>query len=635
MKKLVGLISLVFASFTSFSQTPQIGHFQQLSTVRRGDTLDVAWYFIAASGVDIRSFQVDWQYKKRLFSHIETTVDVALNGRSPEISYKSWENYKYSSYSNGSYSYNADTSWTIGRNYLVLPAGSAVSSNGYVIHNKYKINAVIPNFESDSVYVNWARMFRVDGTSIGDNVATLNYSAMRVKLLGNLTISGKLWLPASAVARNWTPIIYCYDNVTGTLISQTVPNPSTGDYTLDNIDENKRYKIQVKFTQDSLIAMRDNAVTISDAVKSFNEFTFTDVNQQFGRQYLKHGLSYLIGDLNFNQKLDGGDPYSIYASVSGLRPIDTTKLIGVFKKDEYDSLVLGANQWSDWVNFSNRGNFVTDTVGTTNLVLDLKYFILGDVDRSHSSPVFDAGGNQVTAAVFFGDLNINIPNSYAVNQPMYVPFNVSTNGITNTGLQFEMKYDVTKVKFEEIISNIQGPWLQYVTHDESNGIIRFGGMNNQTKGGLLGQTIPFKLKFSARNPGEDISSFVFVRKLMDASHANGDHFNIVLASDRILLSYRANGIVPVFQNVEPTAVIRPNPTSGIFELVVTLPQNTLMNISIFDYAGKKVMDLGNIKSDDIITSIVKRVNASSLAQGMYLLRMSNESKVITKPFLKS
>ncbi len=210
MKKLVGLISLVFASFTSFSQTPEIGHFQQLSTVRRGDTLDVAWYFRPTTGVDIRSFQVDWQYKKRLFTHISTTVDVAMNGRSPEVSYKSWDNYKYSSYANGSYSYNVDTSWTIGRNYLVLPAGAAITSNGYVIHNKYKINQVIPNFESDSVYVNWARMFRVDGTSIGDNVAILNYNSMRVKLLGNLTISGKLWLPALAIARNWTPIIYCY-----------------------------------------------------------------------------------------------------------------------------------------------------------------------------------------------------------------------------------------------------------------------------------------------------------------------------------------------------------------------------------------------------------------------------------------
>jgi len=61
----------------------------------------------------------------------------------------------------------------------------------------------------------------------------------------------------------------------------------------------------------------------------------------------------------------------------------------------------------------------------------------------------------------------------------------------------------------------------------------------------------------------------------------------------------------------------------------------MMNVSIFDFAGKKIMDLGNVRSEDMITPIVKRINASSLAQGMYLLRISNENKIITKPFLKS
>jgi hypothetical protein len=336
-----------------------------------------------------------------------------------------------------------------------------------------------------------------------------------------------------------------------------------------------------------------------------------------------------------NGQLDGGDPYGIYASVSGLRAIDTSKLIQVFNKAQYDSLVLDNSQWTRWTSFVDKGNFVTDSVGTTNLSLDLKYFILGDVDRTHSSPVFDGNGVQVTAAIFNGNFNVNIPNQYVVGQPMYVPFNVSTNGITNTGLQFEMKYDVTKVKFDEIISNIQGPWLQYVTHDEQKGIIRFGGMNNQNKGGLLGEATPFKLKFSAINPLEDITSFVYVRTLMDASQANGDHFNIQLSSDRVVLTYRANGSVPVFQNIEPTMSIRPNPNSGQFEMVVTLPSNTIMGVAIYDYSGKKVLDLGSLRTDEMSQTMIKKVNASVLPQGMYLLKMYNQNKQITKPFLKS
>lgn len=631
MKKILSIISLLSIPFLGLAQSPEIGHFQQLSTVRRGDTLDVAWYF-RPSGNNIRSFQVDWQYKKRLFTHIETTIDVSLNGRSAEISYKSWENQKYSSYANGNYTYISDTNWTVGRNYLVVPAGASSLSNGYIIHNKYKINPVIPNFESDSVYVNWARMFDVNGITIGDNVAVLNNRAMRVKLLGNLTISGKVWLPPTAVSRGWVPTLYCYENATGNLVSTTVPNINTGLYTLDNIDEYKRYKIELRFNPDSLVTMRDNSVTITDAVKSFNEFINADLNQTYPRTHLQNGLAYLIGDINWNQKFDGGDPYGIYASVSGLRPIATNSLIKVFTKNEFDSLALGANQWTNWTSYSSRLNFVLDTVITSNITVDLKYYIQGDVDRSHSSPVYDANGNLVRAAIYSGRFSVEIPNSYSVGQPMFVPFNVSTNGLINYGLQFEMKYEPTKVKFSEIISKVPNEWLQYVTNDERTGIIRFGGMNNQKKGGISGLSTPFNLKFTPVDPTEDISSYVFVRQLMDASNAEGEHFNIELASERIVLTYRAVGPIPTV--TKPIAEIRPNPNTGQFELTVTFPNNYWMKGYVYDYQGRKVMDLGDFKTDDFTNVITRAINAKNLAQGKYLLVMANNEQRITKPFVK-
>lgn len=631
MKKILVVLSTLMLSTLGYSQAPEIGHFQQLSTVRRGDTLDVAWYF-KPSGNNIRSFQVDWQYKKRLFTHISTTVDISLNGRSAEVSYKFWDNYKYSSYSSGNYTYVSDTNWTVGRNYLVVPAGASSLTNGYIIHNKYKINQVIPNFESDSVYVNWGRMFDVNGVTIGDNVATLNYSAMRVKLLGNLTISGKVWLPPTAVTRGWVPTLYCYENLTGNLVSTTIPNINTGLYTLDNIDENTRYKIELRFNPDSLVNMRDNSVTITDAVKSFNEFINADISQTYPRTHLQNALAYLISDMNWNQKFDGGDPYGIYASVSGLRPIATNNLIKVFTKNEFDSLALGANQWTSWTSYSTRQNFVLDTVITSNLTLDLKYYIQGDVDRSHSSPVYDGNGNLVRGAIYNGRYSVEIPNSYSVGQPLFVPFNVSTNGLVNYGLQFEMKYEPSKVKFSEIISKVPNEWLQYVTHDDRTGIIRFGGMNNQKKGGISGLSTPFNLKFTPIDPSEDISSFVFVRQLMDASNSEGEHFNIELASERIVLTYRASG--PTLSVSKPIAEIRPNPNSGQFELTVTFPNNYWMKGYVYDNQGRKVMDLGDFKTDDFTNVITRAINARNLAQGKYLLVMANNEQRITKPFVK-
>ena len=632
MKKLLLVVPLMLLSIIGFSQTPEIGHFKQLSTVRRGDTLDVAWYYKPAAGKDVRTFQVDWQFKKTLLTYLSTTVDGSVSGKSPISNYQSWDNYKYGSYSNGTYSYVSNTDWTVARNYLILSNGTQISSNGYVIHNKYLINDVQSNYASDTIQLNWSRLFKVDGTSIGDNVANLSYNKMAIKLLGNLTISGKVSFP-STITTGLLPTIYCYENSTGNLVSQTVPTID-GNYTLNNVDEYTKYKIEVRFPQDSLAKIRDYAVTISDALKSYNEYSKTDVNQTKSKLYLKHGLSYLIGDINLNKELDGGDPFGIYASISGLKPISTSKLINVFHKSEYDSLVLGTNQWTDWVNYSDKGVYIYDSVGTSNITVDIKYFVLGDVDRTYSSPVYDINNNEVFGAIYKGKYDITIPDSYTTGESMYVPFNVSTNGDNSNGIQFEMNYDVTKVKFEEIVSNIQGPWLQYVTHDETNGIIRFGGMNNQKDGSLQGVVTPFKLKFSSVVPTEDISTYVSVRKLMDASDDNGDHFNIVLASDRVLLQYRASKVV-LGDITEPTSTIYPNPNNGIFELVLNLPNNTKMNASIYDYNGKKLIDLGNFESFENVEKFSKTIDVQSFSKGTYLVVLSNNNKIITKPFIKA
>jgi len=474
-------------------------------------------------------------------------------------------------------------------------------------------------------------MFDVNGATIGDNVAQLTNQKLAIKLLGNLTLSGKVWLGPQM---NLRPVVWCYQANNSAFIDSVTVN-ADGTYTLDNIDENTRYKLDVKFPS-PLATIRDNAVTIADAVKTYDEYTNTDVNQTFPRTYLRNGLAYLIADVNKTGALDGGDAYSIYASVSGLKPIDTTKLINVFTKNTFDSLALGANQWVDWSSYINGVTYIYDSVGTVNLTnVDIKYFILGDVDRTHSSPVYNANGDLVARANYIGNMDVTIPNVTApVGQAMYANFNINTNGIKNDGLQFEMKYDPTKVKFEEIISNIQGPWLQYLTHDDVNGIIRFGGMNNQTLGSLTGNVTPFKLKFSPIGNNE-IMTNVYVRRLMDASDRNGDHFNINLMSDYVILSSRA--VAMPSPEKEITAMIRPNPTSGFFELVVTFPKNNMSSLArVYDVQGRLIKEIGRISSDDYYTTVIRQVDLTKATNGHYLLVLDNENqKKLTKQFIKA
>jgi hypothetical protein len=630
MKKLLTLLA-VLISYASFAQQPSIGHFQQLATVKRGDTLDVAWYYQPIANKDVRTFQVDFQYKKRLLTHVETTVDVAFATQTPYIDYKQFDNSKYEGYTGGNYIYTSDTAWTVARNYLILASGNQIGSQAYIIHNKYKINSVEANFASDSITINWARLFTQDGNTIGDNIANLTNKSMSVFLKGNLTISGKIWLAANMTSK---PTILAIDPITGIVASSMIVD-AQGNYTLDNIEQNTKYKIQALFPTNELIAIRDNAVTITDGAKVYDEFVNTDVNQVYSRQFLKSGLSYLQADINKSQALDGGDAYGIYASVAGLKPIDTAGLIKVFTVAEYDNLVLGENQWTSWPAFLDRLDFIYDSIGTSNLVVNLKYAIVGDVNRSHSSPIFDANNQEIVAYNTIGNLNVDIPNTFAnVGEPLYVPMNVSTNGLQNASLQFEMTYDRTKVKFEEIVSNIQGPWLQYVNHDAQTGTIRFGGMNNQNTGYITGNYMPFKLKFSPIG-NNDITSYIRVRKLMDAGDQNGDRFNIVLQSDVVALSSKR---IPGYYNgsdEEVVASIRPNPNNGMFELVVTFPRHNMsMDAIVFDMTGRPVKSLGKISNGDYALTTNYKIDATGLAQGNYYLSMTDQKKIITKPFLK-
>jgi hypothetical protein len=634
MKKILLTLVLLTTSILSYSQS--IGNFQATSTIKRGDTLDVIFRYIPDPTKDVRTFQLDFQFKKDLFTHLNTTVDASVSSMTPSISYNEFQDKKFGSYNSttGTYSYTTDTQWTVGRNYLVLASGSQISSTIYLIHNKFKINNVPSNFPADSVDVNWARMFKFDGTTIGDNVATLSFEKMHLELLGNLVISGNVELPPTMKANGRRPTVICTKYNTGQFVSSSLCD-TAGNYSLNNVDKNTKYKLLVRFPVDSMEVFRDYGVTISDAVKAFDEYSLTDVNQNFSQLYLKNGLAYLIGDMNQNGKLDGGDPYLIYANVSGLKKIDTTTMIRTFRAADYDSLVLGSNQWNDWNTYLTATNFITDSVGLTNIVTNIKYFIQGDVDRTYSSRVWNSSGVLVAKAVYKGDLDIDIPNTTASgNQPLYVPFNINTNGDENYGLQFEMKYDKTKVKFEEIISNFNGgPWLQYVTHDDVAGTIRFGGMNNQMKNGLNGTATPFKIKFSPIG-GNDIVSNIYVRQLMDASDKTGDHLNINLASQITVIMYKM--APPTNENVdEITASIRPNPTTGWFEIEVTFPNvNMAMNVSIYDVSGKLIKDFGKVSTEGFNKVAYKQIDMTDASNGNYYLILNNYNKQLTKQFVK-
>ena len=231
---------------------------------------------------------------------------------------------------------------------------------------------------------------------------------------------------------------------------------------------------------------------------------------------------------------------------------------------EFTFNTLPSNSWgaittTNWKDFDYPKVYVkTGTIGT-NTVVDLKYLLWGDVNRSHSSQVV-VSNNGVASVVSRASnslksntafrimstesfintpnnvpsIDVNLSNLTVTSNNIEIPVNVTTNGNQITGLQFEFDYDPTKIKFEELSPNLPNTW--YIFVNSVDGKVKFGGIDQGEKTPIIGNTIPFKLKFSTIGNGVDILTSIKVSSTMDASTVKGSQLGIKLNTTQIKLT---------------------------------------------------------------------------------------------------
>lgn len=214
----------------------------------------------------------------------------------------------------------------------------------------------------------------------------------------------------------------------------------------------------------------------------------------------------------------------------------------------------GAITPSNWVDITYpKVLFKTGTLGS-NAILDLKYLVWGDVNRSHSSQVVTSTNgvsslktNAVRSMITnmstntfintnndISSINVNLSNVTVTSNTIEIPVSVDANGSSIGGLQFEFQYDPTKIKFEELSSNVPNTW--YIFANSKDGKVKFGALDQNKKLSITGANTPFKLKFSTIGNGVDILTSVKVSPTMDASSSNGTQLGINLNTTQIKLT---------------------------------------------------------------------------------------------------
>jgi len=96
-----------------------------------------------------------------------------------------------------------------------------------------------------------------------------------------------------------------------------------------------------------------------------------------------------------------------------------------------------------------------------------------------------------------------------------------------------VEYDATKVKFEKMDINTPS-WVSFV-HPMGN-VVRFGALDRELKNTMSGTNlVPFKLHFTALQPGVDLNTSVLIRPTMDAADDKGNQVGVNLNTTVIKL----------------------------------------------------------------------------------------------------
>ena len=175
------------------------------------------------------------------------------------------------------------------------------------------------------------------------------------------------------------------------------------------------------------------------------------------------------------------------------------------------------------------------TTSTSEQVVNWSYAIKGDVNLSHSSPLVtsESGFSMASLVTMEPSIDLSLNNVIVTSNEITIPFVVNTKAIDVSALQFELVYDPTKLKFEELKANTPS-WLTFVNN--GNGVLRFGGLDRNLKNTITGQLTPFTIRFSSIGNGADLNSHISLTRNLDAANHFGKQIGIKVNTNVIRLT---------------------------------------------------------------------------------------------------
>lgn len=557
----------------------------QGTNLKKGNTF--VMYLAAAgnSNTTTRQILLDFQYQNtalELISIANTGTGgnggILPQGSNAQESYYQYPGYKFinntnnstsngtTNYQYGAYSYTQGGPNTIVRYNLTWASTNGMPYGDYwsMIKLTFKVKDSLVGFAMDPIKLNFVAAW--DGMGVMEATTMENPLKTNIYLNPNPDsyVNAKIDINANMTTISPMKVTF-YDTTSKMGYLYDITSDGTVNVNQSQLMANRTYKVMAMINMDKLNQIQNGAVTVSDFTGPQNEFVKTNLDGTPANINMTTGASYLAADMNNDKKFDGGDLPILLASAVGLDTLLKTPSgytvgnggymsIWTFRDTVFNNMTT--TSWKD-VDLNKGVLFTTGNIGDFK-PLNLKYLLWGDVNRSHSSQVVNNSNSIVTSAVrslqtsgvrsnaitsmaFMNtiqdiqSIDVNLTNNTVTSNNISIPVSIDTKNSSVSALQFQFEYDPTKIKFEELKSNLPNTW--YIFANSKEGKVKFGALDkNATATPLKGVSTPFTLLFSTIGSGIDILTSVKVSQVMDASDTNGNQLGINLNTTTIKLT---------------------------------------------------------------------------------------------------
>ena len=494
----------------------------------------------------IRSVFFDFQHQKDALTLIDVQRGVGIpaaasfsytNNYYPNCRFnrtaQNTTNIGWDNYMNAQYTCNSTTVPYHAINRIMVNVASAQNlEHATYVRLRFRVTNVAAGFPYDSIYMNFAVGYDAAGATM-TNTQNVGVKGVWVQLApgANNLLSGTV--------SHGTNVSTGLRGMMKLSVTDTAAQPteaanvalSTGAFGFgQQLQPSSWYRMRLMVPADSIAALSRSSVTVSDYTAAVQEWITQNLDKTFKNQNIDRGIKYWAADANNNGQFDGGDLQRIFNAVAGLDTLvkapagcagNCMVIVPTIRGTTYDTLGLTA-----WKTFANPF-FTQLQTSAVEQTVPLKYVLRGDVNLSHSSAVaaqaatFKMGNFVVPGA---SSIDVNLNNVIVTGNTLSIPFNVDTKSLKLSGLQFEVKYDPTKVKFEKLEVNTPS-WISFVNDDK--GVIRFGALDRDFKNFMSGTAlVPFKLEFSSVQAGVNLNSTVQIHPTMDAADDKGKQVGI-------------------------------------------------------------------------------------------------------------